>query len=104
MAHKVLCKMALASLILSSVSVVYAASTTADNMTCQEFLDVTPSAQSPVLLWVTTDDTINSNGGSFKKTTVDATVLPQVVELCKKNPEKKVSSFKQEIKNLFNKM
>lgn len=103
MTYKVFCNMALAGLMFSSVSGVYAAAspTTPDNMTCQDFLDMTPSASSPVLLWVVTDDTVNSNGGSFDKTTVDATVLPQVVKLCKANPTKKVTSLKQEILGFF---
>ncbi|MGE8191075.1 HdeA/HdeB family chaperone [Pseudomonas sp. NPDC086278] len=103
MTYKALCSIALASLILSSAGGAYAA-TTPDNMTCQQFLDMTPEAHSPVILWVVSDDTINKEGDSFSKTTVDATVLPKVVELCKKNPTKKITSFKQEIAGFFKKM
>jgi acid stress chaperone HdeB len=101
MTHKVFCKMALASLILSSVSGVYAASTNTDDMTCKEFLVTPPPAQAPVLLWVSVDENINSNGGSFTKEKVKAEVLPEFVKLCQKNPEKKVSGFSEELKKLF---
>jgi acid stress chaperone HdeB len=101
MTHKVFCNMALASLMLSSVSGVYAATTNADDMTCKEFLVTPPSAQAPVVLWVSVDENINSNGGSFTKEKVKAEVLPEFVKLCKKNPDKKVSGFTEELKKLF---
>ncbi|KJZ39239.1 MULTISPECIES: HdeA/HdeB family chaperone [Pseudomonas] len=101
MTYKVFCNVALASLILSAVSGVYAASTDTNDMTCKEFLVTPPSAQAPVVLWVSVDENINSNGGSFTKEKVKAQVLPEFVKLCKKNPEKKVSGFTEELKKLF---
>jgi len=99
MTHKIFCKMALASLVLSTVSAVYAAPAPED-ITCKEFL-AAPSAQAPVALWLSVDKNINSNGGSFTKEKLTAEVLPVYIEKCTKNPEKKVSSFSEEIKKLF---
>lgn len=101
MTNKFFCKIALASLVISSVSTVYAASTNPDDMTCKEFLVTPPPAQAPIALWFSVDKNINSNGGSFTKEKVIAEVLPVYVEKCTKNPEKKVSSFTEEMKKLF---
>ena len=101
MTRKVFCTLALASLVLSSVSGAYAASANTDDMTCKEFLVTPPPAQAPVVLWVSVNENINSSGGSFTKEKVKAEVLPEFVKLCQKNSEKKVSGFTVELKNLF---
>jgi acid stress chaperone HdeB len=101
MTYKVLCKLALASLMLSSVSGVYAASATPDDMTCKEFLVTPPLTQATIALWYSVDENINSNGGSFTKEKLKAEILPEYVKRCTKNPEKKVSSFAEEMKKLF---
>ncbi|TPG74582.1 HdeA/HdeB family chaperone [Pseudomonas arsenicoxydans] len=101
MTHKFFCKMALASVMLASVSGVYAASANPDDMTCKEFLVTPPLSQATIALWYSVDENINSNGGSFTKEKLKTEILPEYVKRCKKNPEKKASSFTEEIKKLF---
>lgn len=96
MTYKTLRAIAITGLFFSATGSAFAA-TVPDDMTCKDFVDLNPQAASPVVYWVMNKDNINKEGDSFDITKVDAMVTPQVLELCKKNPEKKVSSLKQEI-------
>lgn len=102
MSYKLTRNALLIGLSFSAASCAFA-ETTPDSMTCKEFVDLNPKAASPVVYWVASEDIINKQGDSFDIEKVDTYVTPQVFALCKESPQRKVSSFKQEIKDFVKK-
>ena len=70
---------------------------TPEEMTCQEFINLNPQAMLPVAFWMQHQETIYKGGDTVSLTETDTTSVPQLLELCKKNPQEKLYSFKDKL-------
>ncbi|EFM0751971.1 acid-activated periplasmic chaperone HdeB [Citrobacter sedlakii] len=76
---------------------------TPDNMLCEEFIDLNPATMAPVAFWVFNEQE-NFKGGdyiTFQET--ETTAVPLTLELCKKAPNSKLSTLKDEVKKIIRK-
>ena len=84
----------LLSLFMLNVPVTHAADNSPDKMTCQEFINLNPKAMLPVAWWMLNEETVYKGGDSVSLNETDLTSIPQVIEYCKRNPQSKLYSFK----------
>lgn len=97
MPYKSLSNIAIATLLLSTMSPIFASSTTPTEMTCKEFLDLNPKSMTPVAFWILNEDTQYKKGDNVDFQEVDTVYTPKVIDICKKSPDKKVSAVKTDI-------
>ena len=81
----------------SSPAALAAVKTTPENMTCQEFISLNPQAMLPVAWWMLHEETIYKGGDTVSLSETDTTSIPALLELCKKNPQQKLYSFKDQL-------
>ena len=92
---------AVAALSLVNAQSVLAAGGSANDMTCQEFIDLNPKAMTPVAWWMLHEKTEYKGGDTVTLTETDQTQIPEVVEYCKKNPQKNLYTFKDKLANVL---
>ncbi|CFR05429.1 acid-resistance protein [Yersinia kristensenii] len=97
MFYKSLPNIAIATLLLTTMTPVFASSTTPTEMTCKEFLDLNPKSMTPVAFWILNEDTQYKKGDNVDFQEVDTVYTPKVIDICKKSPDKKVSAVKKDI-------
>ncbi|CNK52251.1 acid-activated periplasmic chaperone HdeB [Yersinia kristensenii] len=97
MFYKSLPNLAIATLLLTTMTPVFASSTTPTEMTCKEFLDLNPKSMTPVAFWILNEDTQYKKGDNVDFQEVDTVYTPKVIDICKKSPDKKVSAVKKDI-------
>ncbi len=78
----------------SSPAALAADKVTPEDMTCLEFINLDPQAMMPVAWWMQHQETVYKGGDTVSLTELDTTSIPQLLELCKKNPQEKLYSFK----------
>ena len=89
----------LGTLTLGCASLAQAATeTTPQNMTCKEFVNLNPKAMTPVAFWMLNKDTDYKGGDYADWNEVETVAVPQVMEVCKQHPQKKVMDIKGQIK------
>lgn len=84
-------------LALTNSSAFAAEKVTPEDMTCQEFINLDPQAMLPVAWWMQHQETIYKGGDTVSLSETDTTSIPQIIELCKKNPQEKLYSFKDKV-------
>ncbi|CNI33844.1 acid-resistance protein [Yersinia thracica] len=97
MSYKLLPNITIATLLLTTMTPVFASSTTPTEMTCKEFLDLNPKSMTPVAFWILNEDTQYKKGDNVDFQEVDTVYTPKVIDICKKWPDKKVSAVKTDI-------
>ncbi|MFL4555998.1 acid-activated periplasmic chaperone HdeB [Yersinia kristensenii] len=97
MFYKSLPNIAITTLLLTTIIPVFASSTTPTEMTCKEFLDLNPKSMTPVAFWILNEDTQYKKGDNIDFQEVDTVYTPKVIDICKKSPDKKVSTVKTDI-------
>lgn len=60
---------------------------TPENMTCKEYVDLNPKSWAPVALWVTAQDTQFKGGDWVALSEQSVAEAPLILEFCKKKPE-----------------
>ncbi|MGL5954845.1 10K-L protein [Providencia rustigianii] len=60
---------------------------TPENMTCKEYVDLNPKSWAPVALWVTSQDTQFKSGDWVALSEQSVAEAPLILEFCKKKPE-----------------
>ena len=60
---------------------------TPENMTCKEYVDLNPKSWAPVALWVTSQDTHFKSGDWVALSEQSVAEAPLILEFCKKKPE-----------------
>lgn len=81
----------------SSPAALAADKVTPEEMTCQEFINLDPQAMLPVAWWMQHQETIYKGGDTVSLSETDTTSIPQLLEICKKNPQEKLYSFKDKV-------
>ncbi len=68
---------------------------TPENMTCQEFIDLNPQAMTPVAFWLLNNDTVFKQGDyvALQESTIAET--PKILAFCKTQPTKKLAEYKK---------
>ncbi|HAW8215230.1 TPA: acid-activated periplasmic chaperone HdeB [Escherichia coli] len=92
---------AVATLSLANTQSVLAASDSANDMTCQEFIDLNPKALTPVAWWMLHEKTVYKGGDTVTLTETDQVQIPELIEYCKKNPQKHLYTFKDKLANVL---
>ncbi|GKX50884.1 HdeA/HdeB family chaperone [Budvicia aquatica] len=102
MLYKSIRNMAMAGILLAVAGTSFAA-TTPDGMTCKQFINLDPQAATPVAFWVLNSYSEYKGGDYVALNEVDTMLTPQLIKLCKENPDKKLTDMKQDILNLSKK-
>ncbi|CNL44117.1 acid-activated periplasmic chaperone HdeB [Yersinia proxima] len=97
MLYKSLLNIAIIAFILTTVTTVFASSTTPNDMTCKEFLDLNPKSMTPVAFWVMNEDTQYKKGDYVDFNETDTVYTPKFIDICKKSPDKKISDMKKDV-------
>lgn len=97
MISKSLSGIAIATLFATTVTPVFASSTTPKDMTCKEFLDLNPKSMTPVAFWILNEDAEYKKGDNVDFQEIDTIYTPKVIDICKKSPDKKMSDIKTDI-------
>ncbi|EHJ4093292.1 acid-activated periplasmic chaperone HdeB [Escherichia fergusonii] len=92
---------AVAALSLVNAQSALAASEMPKDMSCQEFINLNPKAMTPVAWWMLHEETVYKGGDTVTLNETDLTQIPQVIEYCKKNPEKNLYTFKEKNANVL---
>jgi len=70
---------------------------TPEEMTCQEFINLNPQAMLPVAWWMLHQETVYKGGDTVSLSETDTTSVPQLLEICKKNPQEKIYNLKDKL-------
>jgi len=81
----------------NSTAALAADKVTPEDMTCLEFINLDPQAMLPVSWWMQHQETIYKGGDTVSLTETDTTSIPQLLELCKKNPQEKIYNLKDKL-------
>lgn len=92
-----LSSIAIATLLIATMTPVFASSTTPKDMTCKEFLDLNPKSMTPVAFWILNEDTQYKKGDNVDFQEIDTVYIPKVIDICKKSPDKKLSDIKTDV-------
>lgn len=95
MLYKSMRNAALMGILLTAAATSFAATTPKD-MTCQQFINLDSQAATPVAMWFLNSFTEYKGGDYVDLNEVDTAVTPQIIDLCKKNPDKKLGDLKQD--------
>ena len=96
MLYKSIRNIAMMGILLTAAATSFAATTPKD-MTCQQFINLDPQAATPIAMWFLNSYTEYKGGDYVDLNEVDTAVTPQLIDLCKKNPDKKLAELKQSL-------
>lgn len=91
----------LSGALLFSATAVQAEENSPENMTCAEFINLNPKAMSPIAFWMLQDKTVYRGGDSVDLSETTTVGVPQLIEFCKQQPQEKIYSFKDKLRELL---